>query len=307
MRAELSILTALAACGSDLTSTTTLAATACGVGTHLEGATCVVAPTQFMVHVPRSLGRPSRRNRILVTATADGAPVVDDIVLSLDPPIAGSLSTTESRTSRLGAETFLTICDPEELATCPATATLTVARKAEPATPVAVVELSLVDPVEVSPANACQLGGNVVNLDGNDAMLDGNLSLVDAPFTFLPTGVKPPFWHATVTPPTGPAWTFDFNVAKLAGDLVVGKTYDRARRAESSLTDQVPHRPAMYIRRSDFDCATVTGSFTVVEYRVDFSTPDPGTKVATFAFEQHCEGDPLTAISGCIHYEAPFP
>lgn len=309
MRTELFLLVTLGACAPEGTRTTQQAATSCGPGTHLDGTTCVLDTTRYEVQVGRKLGRPSRRNRVVVVATnPDGTPLVDDVVLSIAPAAAGTLTASETRTSRIGGETFFTACDPEEVQACPTTATLTVARRADPSTPVATVALELVDPVDVSPAKNCLNGGNVVKLDGNDGMLNGTRTLVDAPFTFLPTGVHPDTWHATVTPTSSSeVWTFDFNAAKLFGDLVVGKTYDDARRAEPGFTDQVAFRPAMYIRRTGFDCATVTGSFTVVDYAVDFSTPDPGTKRATFAFEQHCEGDPQTAITGCVHFEAPFP
>jgi hypothetical protein len=300
MRTEL-FLIALVGCGEATTMRVQHVATACGPGTHLEGDTCVLDETRFEIRVPRKLVNQPRRNRILVTATnPDGTPLVDDVVISFDPPAAGALSWSEVRISRLGGETFFVPCDPENVPSCPTSMTITVARAADPATPVASADIELRPAAEVSPAKDCLTGGNRLRMFGNDQMLDGSVDLVDAQFTFPPDGVNAEFWRATVTG-SNETWLLDFNTTSIVGDLVIGKTYDNIQRATSTFSDQKPFRAAMYIRRPGVECTTVTGSFTVLDHELR-SFPFQ-SKTATFAFEQRCEGDPHSAITGCVHFQ----
>lgn len=286
-------------CG-DATSTHRHAVATCGPGTHLEDNTCVLDEIRFEIRVSRRLSNQPRRNRVLVVATnPDGTPLVEDVVIAFDPPDAGALTSTELRISRLGGETFFVPCDPENVPNCPTSMKLTVARASAPTNPVASADIELLPAVEVSPAKACLTGGNQLRISGNDQILDGSVDLVDVPFTFPPDGVSAEFWRATVTGPDD-TWLLDFNTTSLVGDLVVGKTYDHVQRAHPTFSDQQPFQAAMYVRRAGFECTTVSGSFTVLDHELR-SFPFQ-SKTATFAFEQHCEGDPETAITGCVHF-----
>jgi hypothetical protein len=190
------------------------------------------------------------------------------------------------------------------VAGCLGAAKLVVALASDPTTPIATANAEVVDPIEVNPAKACLVGNQVFHVEGNDPVLNGSLTVTDGTWTFPPTGVNPDFWRARLTlPGQTETWSLDFNATMLPGALLVGKVYEDIRRAEFAVTDQVPGHAALYVGRSGFECTTVTGTFQVVEYAVDFSTPDPGTKVATFYFEQHCNGDPTTALAGCVHFK----
>jgi hypothetical protein len=291
-----------------------MVATACGFGTHAEGDTCVLDTTRFELRVPSKIGaadtKPLQtrerfaRQRLVVFGTQpDGAPLGDDLVFSVEPPTAGTFTFTNARMGRLGAETFFLPCE-RQVPGCLGAAKLIVARESDPATPIATREIEIVEPIEVSPAKACQGGeSKLALLEGNDPVLSGGFVLDDtATWTFPPITYSS-LWRATVTP-TGQteAWTFDFNTASLGGKMYVGKVYEDVQRAQSSTSDQVREHPAMYVGRTGFDCTTITGMFQVVEYELDFSMPDTKTKRATFYFEQHCNGDPSTKLVGCVHF-----
>jgi hypothetical protein len=314
MRGELVACALLAACSPQESVREQTVATACGFGTHLEGNTCVPDSTRFELRVPSKIGAADTqplqtrsrfaRQRLVVFGTQpDGAPVTDDLVFSVEPPSAGTFTRATARLGRLGAETFFLPCE-RQVPGCLGAAKLIVARASDPATPIVTSAIEIVDPVEVSPAKACQTGETkIARLEGNDPLLAGSLVLDDTANWTFPPIIYRELWSATVTPVgQSEAWTFEFNTARQPGHLLVGKVYEDIRRAESAPSDQVVGYPAMYVRRSGFECPSVTGMFHVVEYEVDFATPSPSTKRATFYFEQHCNGDPDTRLSGCVHF-----
>jgi hypothetical protein len=302
MSARVTILV-LAACGGDQLAARTQAASSCGFGTHEEQGICVLDTTRFELRIPPQIGAVPKRNRVTVFGTAaDGTPATGELVFSVEPPGAGTFVADRVTLGRLGAETFYVPCDPETILDCATSATLSVAFASDPATPIATAGIQMVDPITVSPAKECLTGGNVIHLEGGGV---GSLTIQNPTFTFPPTKVGPSIWRATATPTNAnqAAWFLDFNITRLTGALIPGKTYEDAFRAEFDLSEQVLSHPAMYVRQADEDCTTVRGKFEVVDYEVDFSMGDPGSKRATFVFEQHCNGDLQTALTGCVHYE----
>lgn len=98
-------------------------------------------------------------------------------------------------------------------------------------------------------------------------------------------------------------WNLWFNTAHLPGKLLTHKVYENLTRAEYYTGDQARDRAAMYISRTGTDCASITGRFQVLDYEIDYSVPDPRPARAIFYFEQHCNEDTSTVLTGCVHYQ----
>lgn len=282
------------------------AVTTCGPGTVQVGDECVavdaapVAPaTRYEIRAEPQIGADGvSRNRVLVVGTRpDGTTATDEVVVNTDRAGAGTYTRPQFTLGPLGGSTYFVPCDVA-LPGCIGPLGLTVALASDPTTVVATTTVQLVDPIEVNPARPCLAGGDMMVMTGNDSILTGMTTITEGVWTFAPA------YAETVTFDVQPPgeidhWHLMFNTKRLCPELFP-HVYDDAVRAETIDNLQAPDHPAMYISGLGHTCDTVTGNFQVLDYHVDGSH---AVTAMTIYFEQHCNGDPTTMVSGCVHYQ----
>lgn len=277
----------------------------CGPGAIIVGNECVagdaapVAPaTHYEIRAMPQIGADGvTRNRVIVFGTRpDGMPATDVVVVNTDRAGAGVYTAPQLTLGPLGATTYFVPCD-QTLPGCLGPLVLTVALASDPTVPVATATVELVDPIEVNPARACLAGGNMLVMTGNDPILTGSTTITEGVWTFAPAYADRVVFD--VQPPGEvDHWHLMFNTERLCPALFP-HVYEDVVRAEAIDIAQPPDHAAMYISGFGHVCDTVTGMFQVVDYQVGGNGVDP----MTIYFEQHCNGDPTTMVSGCVHYQ----
>jgi hypothetical protein len=294
----------LAACADPATTGTRqqALATACGPGTHAANGECVL--DRYEVRAARLLGADGvTRNKVVVFGwEPNGAPALDEIVLSLDRMNGGALTRTKLKLEQLGATTYFTGCDENNGGCVKGPLEIRVALASDPTTIVGKLAVEVVDPINANPAKPCLGGGGQLRIEGNDPMLNGNVNISTATWAF-PQGAYQNELFMTVTPiGSTETWTLQFNTAAIPGNLLPRKVYEEVSRAELDHRDQARDMPAMYIRRTGYDCASIKGMFQVLDHEIDYSN-GARVKNATVYFEQHCNGDTSTVLRGCVHFQ----
>lgn len=271
----------------------------CGDGTHVEDGACVPdalpAPGGYQLRVITDQIPADGHTKFPVLAigtAADGTPSTAAVVLNTDRAGAGSFVDPAPQLGALGTTAQFVPCNATTPG-CLGPVTLTLALAEDPATPVATVEVELVEPEGVGSAAACLVGGNVMYFDGNDYIYSGELTVTAGDWnaqgseTQLSIGVTP------TSQDDGLWWDLVFDSSELGIPLAEG-VYEMAERWPF----QSAERPGMSISGDGRGCNTLTGRFQVHEHVRD----DSGVVNATVTFEQHCEGGEAM-LSGCVHYE----
>jgi len=244
---------------------------------------------------PKIAADPAVKNRVIVIGTQpDGTPATDAMVVNIDRPGAGSYTRPSVTLGPLGATTYFSACDGS-VPGCLGPVKLTAALASAPTQPVASVDIDIVPPIDVNPAAKCLAGGNILYLKGNDAIFSGETTYTTATWTFddqyqeyLIVNVLP---QAATTP-----FKLTFDTRSYA-PIMIPDAYEDATKSYTTTAGLVRDHPAIDISAAA-SCSSVSGRFDVVEYSVSNS----GVVVATYAFEQHCNGSTTTGVTGCFHY-----
>jgi hypothetical protein len=229
------------------------------------------------------------RNPVTVVGTrVDGSPAFDELVLSVDRPGAGTFTEAVVTLGEIGASSVFQACD-FGVPSCAGPVNLTASLASDPTTPVATVPIEIVDPLEVHPAKPCLGGGSVLYLKGNDLIFTGEMTFTNPPWTV--TSTYPPAVAMDISA-GGQTFSLLFDARLYSPAGHIPDRYENATHAE------VRDRPRMSIHHGT-PCTTITGRYEVTEFVVVASNVES----FTIAFEQHCDGDPERAITGCVHYQ----
>jgi hypothetical protein len=300
MFARPAIVLALAACGSPHPATPNDASTSGDATDAALGDAPPIQPTTFALFAePQLAASDTVLNQIIVVGThdSDGSIATNTVVLSFDRPGAGSFTRPMVTLGNLGAVSEFVACNAS-VPGCLGTLTLTAALASNPTVVVATLQVELVAPIDVNPAKRCLTGGNVLDLHGNDQIFTGDATLTDATWDAGWAFEDSIIFNVTPNGATD-QWQLAFDVQRDA-PLFVPDVYANADKASpQTAVDEALDHPAMLIRGFGHDCDTVTGDFQVEDYAVNNS----GAQNITISFEQHCNGDPTTMVSGCLHFQ----
>jgi hypothetical protein len=224
----------------------------------------------------------------------DGTPALDQLVFTVSPDTAGTISPAEPTLTPLGVSTFFTPCNLSD-AGCPDSFEVRIALKTDPSVLVATTgPLQLVEPADVGSPAPCLIGGNVMFFDGvNDWVYSGTQTITQASWT---ASGSANFVHVGLTPANqsqGLWWDIYFD-SSLLGRPLTETVYDDAERWPF----QAPQHPGLSLSGDGRGCNTLTGRFQILELTI---TDNELAKI-TATYEQHCEGGP-GVVRGCVHFE----
>lgn len=271
----------------------------CACGGSSEPQVAPESETHFEVRIAeRVIGANGHTKReVFVFGTKrDGSYATDEVVLAIDRPSAGVLASTKLALGPLGARTTFTPC-AEAAGNCLGSAKLVVTRAADPGVAVASVDFSLVPATRPSTAAYCAGRQTTLHLDGNDYIRKGILhitewketgTLLDFSGTMLDISLKP------VKVTQGSHWGILLHAPHSDVPISVG-VYPNA--AYPPAADQ----PALDIGGNTRGCNTTTGAYEIHEVTITNGKLD----AIVVSFEQHCGGDPLTLLEGCLRYVKP--
>ena len=228
---------------------------------------------------------------------ADGTPVTDPIVLTVDPPGSGELVPAETTLAPSGALSYFRPCDAAERPACAGPIEVRMSLADDPEEPVAALELELVEQTGVYTAAPCLAGGNTMFFDGDGFIYTGLLTVTQAAWS-LPEQLDS-FLELNLVPSgqeNGTRWRLTFSTEQLGQPIAVG-IYEMAERAIPGS----PGRAGLEIGGDGRGCNQIQGRFQVHE----LVRTQGRTEAATVSFEQTCEPDEPgpNRLYGCFHYE----
>jgi hypothetical protein len=156
---------------------------ACGPGTKQIGLECVVDDQRrFELRVKSRDISANQLQPISVLAlgtNADGSLVNEEALLTIDRPGAGLFTRSRFTLGEMGALTHFRPCSGTQ-AGCTGPVRFALALASDPNTPVATLDVNLMNIPEGSSASACETPNNVMFFDGEDDIFAGTLSVLDA-------------------------------------------------------------------------------------------------------------------------------
>lgn len=265
----------------------------CGAGTRADGRECVPEDrSHFELRVLSPLISANALQPVPVVAHgtyADGTPVLEPAILSIDRPGAGNFLRTNVELDALGAVAHYRPCSVTRPG-CTGPVRFSLALAAAPGTPVATLDAELVESPVGSSAAACLAADELMFLDGEDSVFTGTLSAADARWGVTGTASR---LQLRVEPSgSNRSWQLEFNTLALGTPLEPG-VYEHVRRP-GTVPPSMP-RAAMDVRSSTSGCGQVDGSFEVHAYEVVGDVVEH----ALISFEQRCTGAPRT-LRGCV-------
>jgi hypothetical protein len=271
----------------------------CGAGTVLQQTVCVALADagHYEVRVPVTAIGADGYSVIPVFSIgtlASGVASNEQVVLTVVPSYAGSVSPAAFSLGELGSTSYFTPCSAASPA-CTGAFELHLALASQPSVPVASSgTLTLVAPTGVGSDSPCLAGPNVIFFKGDsgDYIFPGTTTITQG--TWSISG-NTQYLTVHVTPmdrAQGLWWDLDFSTQQLGQPLAVN-VYRNAERAAFAS----PNHPGIDLGGDGRGCNEITGAFEVEKITVS------GTSVTEFlaSFEQHCEGG-TPALRGCVHY-----
>ncbi|MBA3465540.1 MAG: hypothetical protein H0T46_36745 [Deltaproteobacteria bacterium] len=269
----------------------------CGSGTSLVGTECVATSASYAIRVPRMIradGRTPVAVRVFGIDAAERS-TRERMVVTVSRPSAGDVVSTDLILDDIGAGTNFIPCQGQ-LASCLGTASLSMARAADPATPVATAEIELVAPPQIGSLTQCFGVGNILYLDGQNFFYNGPTSFTTQAVFDVFGGPDRAVLHVVV--PNGPAFSMELSSRSL-GIPLIPSVYERGVRLDMT----VPGQPAFdLVGNGDVptSCAAI-GDFQVHQISTVAAPGDDVTQI-TASFTQYCEFDPTRRVTGCVHY-----
>lgn len=268
---------------------------ACGAGTRQVGLECVVDnQRRFELRMRTRDISADRLQPVSILAlgtNADGSPVNEPAVLSIDRIGAGAFLRPRILLGEMGALTHYRPCSSTEPG-CVGPIRFSMALASDPDTVVATLDVNLVDLVGGSSAGACLTADNVMFFDGEDDVFSGTLAVVDAGWGVdgkndrLKLRVEPNQMSQ------GRWWELEFSTERLEQAMTPG-VYENARRPGNGNGNM---RPGLEVKGLDRRCnGELGGSFEVHSYEV----VDDVVTSALISFEQRCAGA-ARSLRGCI-------
>jgi hypothetical protein len=296
MRAFHAVALLVAGCtvSEPTTATSVSALVTCGPGTSEVNGECV-APRFTILANKRITADGSPTDVFVFGRTDAGAPSTEELVLGANRTDAGTFAASSIVLDEAGTTTSFTPCTAATPG-CTGPLTLTVALAIDPMTPVASIEVDLVEEAGIWTAEPCLGGGNALVLEGHGFFPGARRTIVDGSFT-LAGGSQ--FGAATVTPTApiqGTQWSAEFSTVPVAMPLQPG-IYRKAGPVYGSGKPGIAVTGSSVYAQCDF---APMGEFEVHEFVYT-------TKVErmTVSFRQWCgytEDDiPTTWVQGCVH------
>lgn len=275
----------------------------CGVGTHEQDGECVPdTSTRFELRMRDREISADRLQLVPVVALgthADGTPVTEAAILSIDRPGAGAFPRDRIELDALGGVAHYRPCSSTQ-AGCLGPVRFSLALAAAPRTPVATFDAELVERTSGSAAASCLVGAATSNVffDGEDAIYAGTLAITDAGWGARGGADNVRFRVEPNLAAQGRFWRLEFSTEGLGTELVPG-VYEHAQRLQGNVAGS--GRPAMDINGiagTERQCQSLEGKFEVHDYEAD----DAGVERALISFEQRCTGA-ARVLRGCVRYQ----
>lgn len=268
----------------------------CGTGTHEEGGACVTdRGTRYELRIfsPEIAADGHSKTPVLVIGTKnDGEPATDQVVLNIDRPGAGRFLEPSPTVGPLGTMAHFEPCNAT-VPGCVGPLKLTLALASAPASVIARVDVTLVEPDGVATTAPCMVAPKTMYFDGNDYIYHGMLTVTEAVWSASGTTKHLAVDVTPMVQGQGLWWDLIFHSQQLGSDLVPG-VYEMAQRAPFAS----PGHPGLEVTGDGRGCNTLTGRFEVHDFELDAT----GVKRALVSFEQHCEGG-AAMVSGCVRFE----
>jgi hypothetical protein len=281
----------------------------CGAGTRQEGSECIVDNRRhFELRIKSKDVSADRLQLVPILAlgtNADGSLVHEPAVLRIDRPNAGLFPQQVVELGEMGALTHYRPCSSTQ-AGCLGPARLSMALLSEPNTPVATLDVNLVEAPGGSSAAACETADSIMFFDGEDEIYTGTLAVTDAAWGVdgTPDRLKLRVEPNMTTGNQARRWELEFSTTELGIPMTPG-VYDDARRPNPGNGGGNgmgnPHA-GLDIRSINGHCTgnMSSGRFEVHSYEV----ADNVVTGALISFEQRCQGAART-LRGCIRVGAP--
>jgi len=269
----------------------------CGPGTADLGGECVPLTPGYLVRSTVETVPANGYSKIPFFAIGtkdDGTPALDQLVFTVSPTSAGTISPAEPTLTALGTSSFFTPCSSSD-AGCTGLFEVNIALKSDPSMLVATTgPLQLVVPTGVGSPAPCLIGGNVMFFDGmNDWVYSGTQTVTQASWN---SNASTNNVHVGLTPAVssqGLWWDVYFDSSQLGKPLTT-TVYEDAERWPF----QAPQHPGLSLSGDGRGCNTLTGRFQIE----DLAIANNSVKRLTATYEQHCEGGP-GVVRGCVHLE----
>jgi hypothetical protein len=269
----------------------------CGPGTRQEALSCVVDDRRrFELRVKSKDISADQLQPISVLAlgtNADGSLVNEDAILSIDRPGAGTFPRARVTLGEMGALTHYRPCSGTQ-AGCTGPVRFSLALLSDPSTPVATLDVNLVNVPAGSSAAACETPNNVMFFDGEDEIYAGTLAVLDAGWGVTGTSDHLSIRVEPDQVSQGRQWNLEFSTQALETALVPG-VYEDAHRPNPG-NGNGNRKAGLEIHGAGRRCpGNLRGRFEVHSYTV---TDDVVTS-ALISFEQRCAGA-ARDLRGCI-------
>jgi hypothetical protein len=279
----------------------------CGAGTRQVGLECIVDDQRrFELRIKSKDVSADRLQVVPILAlgtNADGSLVHETAILSVERPGAGLFPKARIELGEMGALAHYRPCSSTQ-AGCLGPARLSMALLSDPFTPVATLDVNLVDVVGGSSAAACETADSVMFFDGEDEILTGTVAVTDAAWGVDGTPDRLKLRVEPNTPGQSRRWDLEFSTVDLGVAMTPG-VYENARRpnpGNGGGNGMGNAHAGLEIKNLEHHCPgnTLTGRFEVHSYEV----VDDVVTGALISFEQRCQGAPRT-LRGCVRIGAP--